>query len=69
MNLETDVGKASVTQVCKLFGLSREAYYAAKRPAAQRPLPLSVVGSGAFPASTRPGCVGAAELEDRKSVV
>jgi hypothetical protein len=33
MNLQTDVGKATVKQVCAVFGLSRQAYYAAKRSA------------------------------------
>ena len=33
MNLQTDVGKATVKQVCEVFSLSRQAYYAAKRPA------------------------------------
>ena len=32
MSLETDAGRASVEQVCRVFGLSRSAYYAAQRP-------------------------------------
>jgi putative transposase len=43
MSLETDAGKATVTQVCEVFGLSREAYYAAKRPPEQPELPLRPV--------------------------
>lgn len=35
MNLQTDVGKATVKQVCEVFGISRQAYYEAKRPTGQ----------------------------------
>lgn|GEM_PF-4302282 len=40
MNLQTDVGKATVKQVCGVFGLSRQAYYAAKRPTGDVAKPL-----------------------------
>ncbi len=33
MSRQTDAGEATVTQVCEAFGLSRAAYYAARRPA------------------------------------
>jgi hypothetical protein len=39
MNLQTDVGVARVTQVCAVFGISREAYYAARRSTVWPPLP------------------------------
>lgn len=32
MSLQTDVGKATVRQACAVFGISPQAYYAAKRP-------------------------------------
>ena len=31
MSLQTDVGVATVKQVCGVFGISRQAYYAAKQ--------------------------------------
>lgn len=40
MNLQTDVGKATVKQVCAVFGISRQAYYEAKRPTGQLEMKL-----------------------------
>jgi len=40
MSLEADAGKASVTRVCDVFGLSREDYDAAVRSPGQLELPL-----------------------------
>lgn len=37
MSLETVAGKASVAQVCKVFGLSRAAYYEARKAGATTP--------------------------------
>lgn len=39
MSRETSRGKASVGQVCEAFGISRQAYYAAQAPEAERSRP------------------------------
>jgi putative transposase len=73
MNLQTDVGKATVTQVCALFGISREAYYAARRPpvtrAAGEPLPLPATAGVAAPRSGRPSVTAAALEAGIRAVV
>lgn len=43
MNRETCAGKATVTLTCKVFGISRAAYYAALKPAQKRTRPAKVV--------------------------
>jgi putative transposase len=40
LSLQTDVGVATVKQACAVFGISRQAYYEAKRPTGQLELPL-----------------------------
>ena len=37
MSLHTDAGEATVEQVCRVFGLSRSGYYAAKAPPRPKP--------------------------------
>lgn len=54
MSRTTIPGEATVTQLCQLFGVSRQAYYAARKRAAA-PAPEKVV-------RLRPGTVPAAEL-------
>ena len=39
MSRETSSGKASVFQLCRVFGLSRQAYYAAQRVSVEAPQP------------------------------
>lgn len=51
MSLHTDVGDATVTQVCELFGISRSAYYQAKAPSRQ--LELNLEGDRKQPAEPR----------------
>lgn len=71
MNLQTGLGKASVTQACALFGISREAYYAAKRPPATRDggRPLPATAGEAAPRRGRPGVTAAALEEGIRAAV
>ena len=43
LNLDTDAGRASVRQVCRLFGISAQAFYGARR--GPRPRHLRLVGT------------------------
>lgn len=62
MNLQTDAGEARVTQVCAVFGISREAYYAARRSTVWPPLPAGA--GGAVPRSGRSEGSGGAGVVD-----
>jgi putative transposase len=52
MSLETAAGMATVAQACKVFGLSRAAYYASRKP--ERPAPkLTVIQGGLSTTATK----------------
>ena len=48
MSLDTDAGKASVSQACRLFQVSRQAYYQAKAGSGPRPSRLRLVEAREF---------------------
>lgn len=52
MSLETAAGKATVDQVCKVFGLSRAAYYEARKAPASPPKLTLIQGGRAATAAT-----------------
>ena len=64
---------SSDLQACAVFGISREAYYAARRPPVSRdggePLPLPATAGVAAPRSGRPGVSAAALEEGIRAVV
>lgn len=47
LSLKTSAGKATVTQACEVFGISRSAYYAAKKPARAAAPRLVLIHGGA----------------------